>query len=171
MSTGASGTHRDGPDGGTFVGIVVWGGLTALAAAAGAAASMRAASFYTALDRPSWAPPSWLFSPVWTLLYLLMAAAAVVVWRNRETPGARTALVLYVVQLALNAAWTWIFFAMRNGAMAFAEILVLIVAIGLTMRAFWRIRPIAGMLLIPYLAWTTFAAALTWAIWQRNPQL
>lgn len=167
-----SATQRDRSGGSMVAGIVVWGGLTALAAAAGAAASVRAPSFYTALDRPSWAPPPELFSPVWTLLYLLMAAAAVIVWRARGWHGdGRSALLLYVVQLALNAAWTWIFFGMRNGALAFAEIIVLAIAIAMTMRAFWRIRPIAGMLLIPYLAWTTFAAALTWAVWQRNPQL
>lgn len=152
----------------TLLAAAVIFGVTALAAAAGAAASIQAPEFYRALARPAWAPPSWLFGPVWTLLYALMALAATIVWR--ESAGrARGALTLYAVQLALNALWTWLFFAWRSGALAFAEILVLLAAIVATIVAFNRVKTIAAVLLLPYLAWTLFATALTLAVWRANP--
>lgn len=162
-------TPRPASGGRIIPGIVLWGGATALAAATGAAASIRSQAFYTQLDRPSWAPPSGVFSPVWTILYILMATAAVIVWRERGWRGARGALSLYLVQLVLNGAWTWLFFGLQDGRLAFLEILLLLAAIVATIVAFHRIRPIAGLLLLPYLAWTLFATALTWAIWQANP--
>jgi translocator protein len=152
-------------------GLVAWGLLCYAAAAIGAVASTRAGAFYAELARPDWAPPGWLFAPVWTVLYGLMAVAAWLVWRARGWGGARGALGLFVVQLAVNALWTWLFFAWRLGGLAFAEILLLLVLIAATTLAFWRIRPLAGALLLPYLAWVAFAAALTWATWQRNPEV
>lgn len=134
-------------------------------------ASANAAGFYQSLSRPDWAPPPWLFGPVWTVLYLMIGVAAWLVWRERGLTGARTALSLFVIQLVANALWTWIFFAWRRGALAFAEIVVLWILIVATMMAFWRIRRIAGALLIPYLAWVTFASALTYCIWKLNPDL
>lgn len=151
----------------TLLAAVIIFGVTALAAAAGAAASVQAPEFYRSLARPSWAPPSWLFGPVWTLLYAMMATAATIVWRHGG-PAARGALSLYAVQLALNAVWTWLFFAWRSGALAFAEILVLLAAIVATIVAFGRVRTVAAVLLLPYLAWTLFATALTLAIWRAN---
>jgi tryptophan-rich sensory protein len=151
-------------------GVLTWLGwvlLTGVAAAAGAVASRSAAGFYGTLDRPPWAPPAWLFGPAWTVLYLLMATAAWLVGRAPAPTG--PALALYVVQLVANAAWTWIFFGMRRGAWAFAEVLVLLTLVALTLVAFWRVRPLAGALLLPYLAWVTFATALTWSVWRRNP--
>lgn len=146
--------------------------VTYAAAAVGAAASVRARDFYAALDRPAWAPPGWLFGPVWTTLYTLMAIAAWLAWRAGQAQGgARTALALYVLQLVLNAVWTWLFFTWRRGGWATAEIMVLWIAIALTIAAFWRLRPIAGALLLPYLAWVTFAAFLTVSVWRRNPAL
>lgn len=153
----------------TLLGFAGWIGVTAAAAAAGAMASIRAADFYAQLVRPSWAPPSWLFSPVWTTLYTLMAIAAFIVWRDRGWKGARGPLTLYLVQLALNAGWTWTFFSLRSGEVALAEILLLLAAIVATMIGFWRVRPVAGALLVPYLAWTSFATALTWSLWRANP--
>ena len=120
--------------------------------------------------RPEWAPPASLFGPVWTVLYALMAIAAWLVWRTRGVRGARGALALFVAQLALNALWTWLFFAWRRGAWAFAEVLVLWVAVAATTVAFARHRRAAGALLVPYLGWVTFAAALTWAVWRLNPE-
>lgn len=155
----------------TLAGLALWIGVTAAAAAVGGAASVQSPAFYAQLARPSWAPPAAIFGPVWTLLYLLMAVAAFLVWRERGRLGTRGALALYVVQLALNAVWTWLFFAWRNGALAFADIIVLLAFIVATVVAFWRIRPLAGALLLPYLAWTTFATALTWTIWRANPTL
>ena len=154
-------------------GVVTWLGwalLTGVAAAAGGYASRSAAGFYATLDRPAWAPPAWLFGPAWTVLYLLMATGAWMVGRA-DGPGRGAALGLYVVQLVANAAWTWIFFAWRRGAWAFAEVLVLLALVALTLVAFWRVRPVAGALLVPYLAWVTFATALTWSVWRRNPEL
>jgi benzodiazapine receptor len=154
-----------------IAGLVGWLAITFVAAGLGAIASADAGSFYAQLVRPAWAPPAWLFAPVWTLLYLLMGIAAWLVWRERRIPETRAALSVYVVQLAANALWTWLFFAWRQGAAAFGEILVLWVLIAATMLLFWRIRPIAGALLVPYLAWVSFATALTFAVWKRNPGL
>jgi tryptophan-rich sensory protein len=141
------------------------------AAATGALATRSAPEFYAALSRPTWAPPASVFGPVWSLLYTLMAIAAWLVWRDKGFPGARVALALFVVQLALNALWSWLFFAWRRGLMAELEIVVLLVAIALTIVAFWRVRPLAGALLLPYLAWVTFATALTFALVRRNPTM
>ena len=143
--------------------------LTFVAAAVGGIASANAGDFYTQLDRPSWAPPSWLFGPVWTALYVMMAIAAWLVWRAGGFDHARGPLLLYVVQLAANALWTWIFFAWRLGAIAFLEIVALWLVIALTIAAFWRVRALAGALLIPYILWVTYAAALTFAVWRGNP--
>lgn len=148
-----------------------WLLVTYAAAAIGGLASARSGTFYQQLSRPDWAPPPSVFGPVWTILYLLMAIAAWLVWRDRGFARAGGALGLYLVQLAANALWTWLFFAWQMGSMAFLEILVLWVLIFATIVAFWRIRRSAGLLMLPYLAWVTFAAMLTYSIWQRNPDV
>lgn len=155
----------------TIAGLVGWLGVCFAAAAVGAFASANAGNFYLLLTRPDWAPPGWLFGPVWSALYLMMGIAAWLVWRDRGFHRAGVALGLFLVQLAANALWTWLFFVWRLGALAFGEIVLLWVLIVCTIVAFWRIRPLAGALLLPYLAWVTFATGLTYAIWQRNPQL
>jgi translocator protein len=137
----------------------------------GAVASANAPEFYAQLARPAWAPPAWLFGPVWTLLYLLMAIAAWLVWRERGFRGATFPLGLFFAQLALNSLWSWLFFAWHLGALSVVEIVILWLLIAATTVAFWRVRPLAGALLLPYFAWVTFAAALNYAIWQLNPQL
>ena len=139
------------------------------AAAIGALATRSAPEFYAALSRPAWAPPTSVFGPVWSVLYTLMAIAAWLVWREKGLSGARIALGLFAVQLALNALWSWLFFAWRRGLMAELEIALLLVAIVLTIGAFWRVRPLAGALMLPYLAWVTFATALTFALVRGNP--
>jgi tryptophan-rich sensory protein len=154
-----------------FFGLVAWLAVSFAAAALGSFASANAGDFYQQLMRPAWAPPSWLFAPAWTLLYLLMGVAAWLVWRERGFRMARTALALFLIQLGVNALWTWLFFVWRLGALAFGEILVLWALILCTVVAFWRVRPIAGALLIPYLAWVSYASALTYSVWQRNPAL
>jgi tryptophan-rich sensory protein len=148
--------------------------VTAEAAAVGGIASLDAGLFYGALEKPAWAPPGWVFGPVWTALYVLMGIAAWLVWRAQPETEAglttrRQALVLFVAQLALNALWTWLFFAWRQGALAFGEIVLLWLAFAITARQFSRVRPLAGWCLVPYLGWVSFATALTWAVWQRNP--
>lgn len=154
-----------------ILGLLAWLTVTFAAAAIGGIASSNAGAFYQQLTRPGWAPPAWLFAPVWSMLYLLMGIAAWLVWRVAGVRSAGTALSLFLIQLAANALWTWLFFAWQRGVLAFAEILILWVLILGTVVALWRVRPLAGALLLPYLAWVAFAAALTYALWQLNPQI
>ncbi|HSQ31761.1 MAG TPA: TspO/MBR family protein [Gemmatimonadaceae bacterium] len=151
-----------------LVSLIAWIAVSLLAGAIGAVASVNAGSFYNQLVRPAWAPPGWLFGPVWTLLYILMGIAAWLVWRAAGWSGARAALTLFVLQLAINTLWTWIFFAWRNGALALADIIVLLIFIVATMIAFSRFSRVAAALLVPYLGWVAFATALTAAVWSRN---
>lgn len=152
-----------------MLGLIGWFIVSFAAAAIGAAASVQAGAFYGQLVQPSWAPPSSAFGPVWTVLYALQAIAAWLVWRRGGVRANRNALSLFLLQLAVNALWTWLFFAWHLGALAFAEILVLWVLIVATLVSFWRVRPLAGALLIPYLLWVSFASALTYSVWQLNP--
>ena len=142
--------------------------ITFVAAAIGGVASIQAPDFYLALNRPSWAPPPSVFGPVWSVLYLLMAIGAWIIVRVAGWPRAKPQLMLYVGQLALNALWTWLFFHWHSGAAAFAEILILLSSVAATVVAFWRTHKLAGALLLPYLAWVSFATALTWSVWQAN---
>jgi benzodiazapine receptor len=156
---------------GQVLGMFAWLALTSAAAVLGSWASAQAPDFYARLDRPAWAPPAGVFGPVWSVLYLLMGLAAWDVWRVAGWRAARAALVLYLLQLALNALWSWLFFQWHLGALAFAEIVLLNGFVLATTVAFWRVRCWAGALLVPYLAWVGFAAALSYALWKRNPQL
>jgi translocator protein len=149
--------------------LLGWLLLCFAAAGVGGVASVQAGSFYTSLERPPWAPPPWLFGPVWTVLYTLMAVAAWTVWRRRAGAAGRRALVLFGVQLAANALWTWLFFAWRLGAWAFAEVLLLAALVALTIAAFAPVSRLAAALLLPYVAWVGFASALTFSLWRRNP--
>jgi tryptophan-rich sensory protein len=153
-----------------ILGLVFWLALVFAAAAIGAVASVDAGAFYAQLVRPDWAPPSWVFGPAWTVLYLLMGIAAWLVWRVDGYRAVRGALVLFLVQLALNALWSWLFFGWHRGAWAFVDILILWALIVATLIAFWRVRRLAGVLLLPYLLWVSFASLLNYAIWQLNPQ-
>ncbi len=153
------------------LGLLGWLLLTFIAAALGAAASADAGAFYAQLVRPSWAPPGWLFGPVWSILYALMAVSAWLVWRARGFARARTALTLFVVQLAANALWSWLFFVWREGGLALADVLMLWILIAATIVWFQRVSTLAGVLLYPYLAWVSFASALTFAVWRLNPGL
>lgn len=121
--------------------------------------------WYASLIKPWWNPPSWVFGPVWTLLFIMMATAAWLVWLRG---GQRRALTIYAVQLVLNTAWTPIFFGLKMPGFAFAVIVLLLVAILVTARAFWRVVPLAGLLLAPYAAWVTFAAYLNYTLWRLN---
>lgn len=152
-------------------GLLGWLLLAFATAAIGAVASVNAGSFYAELTRPPWAPPGWLFGPVWSALYTLMGISAWLVWRQRGFAGARSALLLFMAQLAANALWSWLFFAWKLGAFAFAEVMLLWCLILATAITFWRISLLAAALLMPYLAWVSFASALTFSIWQRNPGL
>lgn len=152
-----------------IVGLVGWLLLSFATAAMGAVASVQAAAFYQQLVQPSWAPPSSVFGPVWSVLYALMGVAAWLVWREGGWRRRRGALALFVVQLALNALWSWLFFGWHRGALAFADIVLLWLLIVATLVGFWRVRPLAGALLVPYLCWVSFASALNFAVWHLNP--
>ena len=151
-------------------GLLAWLAACLAAAALGGLASVNAGAFYQQLARPPWAPPGWLFGPVWSVLYLSMGVAAWLAWRERGWRAMGGAGVLFLLQLAVNALWSWLFFAWREGGLAFAEVLILLALIAATVVAFWRIRPLAGALLLPYLAWVGFASALNFATWRLNPQ-
>jgi benzodiazapine receptor len=150
-------------------GLAGWLLLAFAAAAIGAIGSAQAGTFYQQLVRPAWAPPAWLFAPVWTALYLLMAIAAWLVWRAHGLRRAGTALGLFLLQLVANAMWSWLFFVWRQGSLAFAEILLLWVLIVATIVSFRRLQAVAAALLLPYLAWVTFASVLTYSMWELNP--
>lgn len=151
------------------VGLLGWVLLAFAAGAVGAIASVDAGSFYGQLSKPSWAPPASVFGPVWTALYAMMGIAAWLVWRS---PGPKSvALALFVAQLAANALWSWLFFAWRSGPAAAAEVLVLLALIVATAAAFRQRSRLAALLLLPYLAWVSFASVLTWVLWRGNPGL
>jgi translocator protein len=147
--------------------VLLFGG-TLMTAIIGGLASANAPAFYGQLSRPPWAPPSWLFGPVWTALYVLMAVAAFLVWRRE---GFRTALTLYLAQLVVNGLWSWLFFGWRLGSASITDIIVLWGMIAGLIMMFYRVRPLAAAMLVPYLAWVTFAAVLNVSIVARNPAL
>jgi tryptophan-rich sensory protein len=144
--------------------LAAW--LVAAFVPAAIGAPFPAPEWYRALDKPAWSPPPWLFAPVWTLLYATIGIAAWLVDRSR--PMSRVVLGLFALQLALNALWTPIFFGLRRPFAAFVEIVAMWAAILATVVAFARTRLAAGLLLLPYLVWVTFAALLNAAIWRRN---
>jgi benzodiazapine receptor len=151
-----------------ILGLFGWLCVCFAAAALGALASVQAGAFYQSLVRPQWAPPGRLFGPVWTVLYVLMAISAWLVWRESGFRKAGVALSLFLFQLFVNALWTWLFFVWHQGGLAFAEILLLWLLILITAMMFWRHSRVAGALLLPYWAWVSFASVLTWAIWKGN---
>ena len=124
--------------------------------------------WYQTIEKPSWNPPGWVFGPVWTALYLMMAVAAWMIWRKAEPATKALPLGLFAVQLALNALWSFVFFAWHEIGWALVEILVLWLAIAATIASFSRISKIATALLVPYLAWVSFASFLTYTIWTLN---
>ena len=142
---------------------IVIGGLSGFATARGVS------TWYPTLVKPSFNPPAWVFGPVWTVLYIMMGVAAYLVWRQGiGADGVRVALVVFVVQLALNGLWSILFFGMQSPGWALVEIVVLWLAIGVTIRLFWVVVPAAGALLLPYLAWVSFAMVLNASLWWLN---
>ena len=125
-------------------------------------------AWYGTLKKPSWNPPNWIFGPVWTGLYTTMAIAAGRVWKRGGLAGQRLAPSLFLAQLLFNALWSPLFFGLRHPALAFADIVLLWLALLGTIVAFWKVRMIAGAMLLPYLAWVTFASALNFALWRLN---
>lgn len=125
-------------------------------------------TWYAALVKPPFNPPNHVFGPVWTVLYTLMAVAAWIAWKTRPSPCRRRGLRLFLVQLALNFLWTWIFFSRHQMVTAFVDLLALWAAILLTILTFKKMSTTAAWLLVPYLAWVTFAGYLNFAIWRLN---
>ena len=119
----------------------------------------------------AWAPPAFVFGPVWTILYAMMGIAAWLVWRRGGFKAHGVALSLFLVQLVVNGTWSWLFFGFRLGALAFVDILLLWFLIAGVLYLFWRASLVAGVLLIPYWLWVTFAAYLNFTIWQLNPEV
>ncbi len=150
----------------------LWAGLGGWIAACFTAAAVGSlfppGAWYAQLDKPPFNPPSWIFAPVWTALYLGMAVAAWLVWRRGGFAGAPVALGLFVAQLLLNGAWSWLFFGLHRPGLALAEILVLWALIAATLVAFWAQSRAAGLLFVPYLAWVSFASVLNVALWRLN---
>lgn len=124
--------------------------------------------WYATLRKPEWNPPAWVFGPVWTALYVMMALAAWLVWRTASPEDSRWPLGLYAAQLVLNACWSFCFFYLRNPLAGLVELLVLWACILATMLLFWRVTPMAGWLFVPYLAWVSFAGFLNGTLWWLN---
>ncbi len=140
-----------------------------VSAAGGAVTANSVGTWYQTLQKPPFNPPDWVFAPVWTTLYVLMAIAAWRVWRLHGLTAARQALLLFAVQLALNFSWSVLFFGLRLIGPALVEIGLLLIAIVATAIAFWRLDRLAGWLLAPYAAWVAFATLLNAALWRLNP--
>lgn len=144
-----------------------WLALTFAAAALGAV--FLPGEWYAALKKPPWNPPNWIFGPVWTALYILMAVAVWLVGRRGGFAGQRKALTLFLGQLLLNALWSPLCFGAKNLGFALMDIVLLWLAITATLHAFWKVHRLASALLLPYLAWVTFAGALNFTLWRLNP--
>jgi translocator protein len=148
-------------------------GFIAICLLAGAlggwATSQSILDWYPTLNKPAWNPPPWIFAPVWTTLYVLMAIAAWLVWKkDTRFSGVRVALLLFFVQLALNCLWPFLFFKFRSPAWALVEVVTLLIMVALTAWAFFTQSKRAGLLMLPYLAWASFATFLNFTIWRLN---
>ena len=139
--------------------------LALVAGAAWFASTFEPGPFYAALKKPAWTPPSWVFAPAWTTLYLMIAIAGWIVWRAQ---GLGAALGFWFIQLALNAAWSWMMFGQNQIAHALVDIGVLWVVIGAFIVAAWPVRRTASALFVPYFLWVSYAAALNFEIWRLN---
>lgn len=151
------------------VGLAVWVVITFSAAGIGSVFTRKTVeNWYVGISKPEWTPPNWVFGPVWTTLYLMMAFAAWLVWRNRRLSDVRTTLSIFALQLMLNAFWSVAFFGLKNIGLALIDIVFLWLAIGATITLFLKVNRLAGWLLIPYLLWVTFAGILNLKIWTMN---
>lgn len=150
----------------SWLGLAGW--LALVFCASATAVFIAENGWYAGLAKPTWNPTGWIFGLVWTVLYALMAVAAWRVWRHGGWARQKAALSLFIAQWALNTLWTPLFFGLHRPGWALAEILILLIAILATIRAFWRADQPAGLLLIPYAAWVAFATVLNWTIWRLN---
>ncbi len=152
-----------------FLGFAAFLALCLAASAVGGVATASSVgSWYPTLATPPFNPPNWIFAPVWTTLFFMMAIAGWRVWRRSGLRGARSALTLFALQLVLNMSWSIVFFGLRSIGAALIEILVLLLAILATTVVFWQRDRVAGMLFIPYIVWVSFATVLNAALWRLN---
>jgi tryptophan-rich sensory protein len=121
-------------------------------------------SWYQFLNKPSFAPPNWLFAPVWSILYFLMAISAFLIWKKKKEINVREALMFYFIQLILNVLWSIVFFGLKSPFFGFLEILILWFFIFLTILKFYKIEKLASYLLIPYILWVSFAGILNFFV-------
>jgi len=151
-------------------GLIFWLGICYITAWLGAQVSpgIASAEWYQSINKPSWNPPSWVFGPVWTVLYTMMGIAAWIVWKEYGFKKAGAALALFFIQLVLNGLWSQIFFGMQQIGWALFEIVVLLTAIILTTILFFKKSKTAGWMMVPYIAWVGFATVLNGAIWWLN---
>lgn len=156
-------THFDGRN---VRALLAW--LVVSFAAAAIGGFFRPGAWYAALAKPAWHPPAWVFAPVWTALYASMGVAAWMVWRQGGFAVQRVPLTFFLAQLLLNALWSPLFFGWHKIGLALAEIVLLWCCVLATVTAFWKARRAAGALLLPYLAWVSFAVLLNLAIWRLN---
>ena len=147
----------------TIAVLFVFFAVTAAAAAFGAV--FQPGSWYQALAKPPWTPPNWLFGPVWTVLYIMIAIAGWLVWREQ---GLSLVVAIWLVQLVLNGAWSWIMFGQHQIGWALADIILLWIAIILFAVLAWPFSTTASLLVVPYLAWVSYAGALNFEIWRLN---
>lgn len=140
----------------------------AISGIGGAITATSVDTWYQALEKPPFNPPDWVFAPVWTTLYILMAIAAWRVWRRRSSEVTGKAFVVFAVQLGLNLAWSFLFFGLQRIDLALFEIVILLCAIITNMIMFWRIDRLAGLSFLPYAAWVTYAMVLNASLWLLN---
>lgn len=140
----------------------------AVGAIAGTATAREIPGWYAGLVRPAIAPPNWVFGPVWTTLYILMGISLYLIWKLPPDQARNLALAAFGIQLVLNFFWTFIFFSCKSLGWAFVEIIVLWIMLVFTMVLFWRLKPIAAWINLPYLLWVSFATLLTWSYWRLN---
>lgn len=168
VPTMTASARRNRDSAGTAVWVALGGWMLVTFVASAVGGFFQPGAWYEGLNKPAFNPPSWLFGPVWFVLYLAMGTAAWMVWRKSGFRGAALALGLYMCQLVLNAAWTPVFFGLKQPGAAFAVIVAMWVAIALTIVAFWKHRRVAAGLLVPYLLWVSFASVLNFSLWQMN---
>jgi len=149
-----------------LLGLLFWFALTF--GVAYVSSQFEPGPWYATISKPPWTPPGWVFGPVWSLLYLSMSISAWLVWRSRARKAVALPLGIYVLQLIANGLWSWFFFGRQLIGVALVDLLALVLVVSINLVLFFRIDRKAGTLLIPYLLWISFAAALNYQIWRLN---
>ena len=168
MTAEASAAHHSGHSATwRLISLAVFLGITSAVAAVGSIATRGGQDWYDTIDKPAFNPPDWVFGPVWTTLYVFMSVAAWLVYRERK-PGRALALGAWGAQLALNLAWSWIFFGAHEPGLALLEIVALFASIAVTIPLFVRINRAAAAFMAPYLGWVAFAGVLNFEVWRLN---